>query len=77
MSSLDLIELEAPECSCKDYVQINYQSIVDFLLEPALNREITETKYHKYKFNVERFITKFSKKFKDIEYERMLVSNIL
>ena len=42
MSSLDLMELDEPECSCKDYIQVNYQSIVDFILEPALQKNITD-----------------------------------
>lgn len=42
ISSLDLLELEEPECSCKDYIQVNYQSVVDFLLEPTIQRNITD-----------------------------------
>ncbi len=41
ISSLDLMELQEPECSCKEYTQVNYQSIVDFILEPALKRNIS------------------------------------
>lgn len=54
--SLELIELEEPECSCKDYIQINYQSIVDFILEPALNRNITE----KTKFIIKEYLQSLS-----------------
>ena len=36
------MDLEFPECSCDEYIQINYQSVVDFILEPALNRNITD-----------------------------------
>jgi len=42
ISSLELMDLEFPECSCDEYIQINYQSVVDFILEPALNRNITD-----------------------------------
>lgn len=56
ISSLELIELDSPECSCKDYVQINYQSIVDFLLEPALNKNITE----KTKFIIKEYLQSLS-----------------
>ncbi len=41
MSSLDLAELSEPECSCKNYIQTNYQALVDYLLEPILKRDIT------------------------------------
>lgn len=41
ISTLELIELVEPECSCKEFIQINYQSIVDFLIEPALNQNIS------------------------------------
>ena len=41
ISTLDLIELNEPECNCKEFIQINYQSIVDYLIEPALNQNIS------------------------------------
>ncbi|WP_052323910.1 PD-(D/E)XK nuclease family protein [Flavihumibacter sp. ZG627] len=41
ISTLELIELTEPECSCKSFIQINYQSIVDYLIEPALNQNIS------------------------------------
>lgn len=41
ISTLELIELEEPECECKEFIQINYQSIVDYLIEPALNQNIS------------------------------------
>ena len=41
ISTLDLLELEEPECNCKEFIQINYQSIVDYLIEPALNQNIS------------------------------------
>lgn len=41
ISTLDLINLIEPECNCKDFIQINYQSIVDYLIEPALNQNIS------------------------------------
>jgi hypothetical protein len=41
LSTLELIELEEPECKCKKFIQINYQSIVDYLIEPALNQNIS------------------------------------
>ncbi|MBO9619432.1 MAG: PD-(D/E)XK nuclease family protein [Niabella sp.] len=41
ISTLELIELEEPMCSCREFIQINYQSIVDYLIEPALNQNIS------------------------------------
>lgn len=41
ISTLDLIELAEAECNCKEFVQINYQSIVDYLIEPALTQNIS------------------------------------
>ncbi len=56
ISSLELMDLELPECSCKDYIQINYQSIVDFILEPALNKNITE----RTKFIIKEYLQSLS-----------------
>lgn len=42
ISTLELIELEEPECNCKEFIQINYQSIVDYLIEPALAQNISD-----------------------------------
>ena len=41
ISTLELIELTEPECYCKAFIQINYQSIVDYLIEPVLNQNIS------------------------------------
>lgn len=41
ISTLELIELNESECNCKEFIQINYQSIVDYLIEPALNQNIS------------------------------------
>jgi hypothetical protein len=40
ISTLELIELEEPECRCKQFIEINYQSLVDYILEPALNQNV-------------------------------------
>ena len=65
ISSLDLLELEEPECSCKDYIQVNYQSVVDFLLEPALQRNITD----KTKFIIKEYLQSLSQPTLDKEDE--------
>jgi hypothetical protein len=41
ISGIDLSELDEPECSCKEYIQTNYQNLVDYLLEPILNKNIS------------------------------------
>ena len=41
ISTLELLELSEPLCTCKQFVQINYQSIVDMIIEPALNSDIS------------------------------------
>lgn len=41
ISTLELIDLTEAECNCKEFIQINYQSIVDYLIEPALNQNIS------------------------------------
>jgi len=41
LSGIDLSELSMPECSCKSYIQTNYQNLVDYLLEPILNKDIS------------------------------------
>jgi hypothetical protein len=42
LSSIRLEELEESECGCKEFVQINYQLIVDTILESALEMDIPE-----------------------------------
>ena len=42
MSGIALSELTEPECSCKEYIQINYQNLVDYLLEPILNMDASD-----------------------------------
>lgn len=42
LSGIDLIELIEPECACKEFIQINYQALVDSMFQPILNKNITE-----------------------------------
>lgn len=35
--TLKLAQYEEPDCECKDFLQINYQYLVDYLIEPALS----------------------------------------
>lgn len=41
ISSLDLEELSSPDCENSHFIQINYQSLVDNLFEPALKQNIS------------------------------------
>jgi len=46
ISTLDLEELSLPECDNENFIQINYQSILDYMLEPALLQNISsDTRY--------------------------------
>lgn len=42
ISSTELLELAEPECSSKEFIQINYQSLVDFLFEPVIKKNISD-----------------------------------
>lgn len=42
ISNIDLNELEEPECASKEFIHINYQSILDYLLEPILEKDISD-----------------------------------
>lgn len=40
LPTLELLDLTEPECLNKHFLQINYQSLVDYLLEPLLRQSI-------------------------------------
>ena len=42
ISTIDLCELEEPECECKDFIQINYQILSDNIFELVASRDIPE-----------------------------------
>ncbi len=42
ISTLKLLELEEAECNCKDFIQINYQTLVDKMFEPLLSQDLPE-----------------------------------
>lgn len=48
----DLDLLSKPECDCKEFIQINYQDILNTILEPALNQDIPS----RSKFIIEEYI---------------------
>jgi len=66
ISSLELMDLESPECSCKEYIQVNYQSVVDFILEPALNKNITD----KTRFIIKEYLQSLSQPTLDKDVEQ-------
>lgn len=54
--TLELNQLIEPECICKKFTQINYQDLVDYLLEPALNQNISD----KTKFIIKEYLQSLS-----------------
>ena len=56
LSNFELEELTEPECECKNFIQINYQMLVDYLFENALNQNISE----RTKFIIEEYISSLS-----------------
>lgn len=42
ISNIDLAKLEEPQTVSKEFIHINYQTIVDYLLEPILKRNASE-----------------------------------
>jgi hypothetical protein len=54
--TLELNQLNEPECICKKFTQINYQDLVDYLLEPALNQNISD----KTKFIIKEYLQSLS-----------------
>ncbi|HNN82436.1 MAG TPA: PD-(D/E)XK nuclease family protein, partial [Leptospiraceae bacterium] len=40
------LEIEEPQCEAKEFVQLNYQHLVDFIIEPCLNKDLDmETRF--------------------------------
>lgn len=54
--SMELPDKSFPDCICKNFTQINYQHLVDYLLEPALNQNITD----KTKFIIKEYLQSLS-----------------
>jgi hypothetical protein len=52
LSSRNIDNLTEPQCSNKEFIQINYQDILDYILEPALNKDISS----RNKFVIEEYI---------------------
>lgn len=54
LSSLKLSKIAEPECSCKKYIQINYQDIVDYIINPLIN---TGDMSQRIRFILEEYVT--------------------
>ena len=63
ISGIDLSDLEEPECSCKEYIHTNYQNLVDYLLEPILNKDIS----NKTRVVIEEYLQTLSQPTQDEE----------
>lgn len=75
ISTPELIELEEAECSCKEFIQINYQTIVDLVIEPLLKTELNE----KTRFTLKEYLQALSQpSFEDEqeEYQEGLIMAI-
>ena len=59
ISSIDLLELYEPECACKKYIQINYQMIVDYILDNANQQNIENN----IKYIIDNYIRTLSQPF--------------
>jgi hypothetical protein len=65
ISSVILNQLDSPECSCKDFIQINYQLILDSVLEPSVIKCESEG-FEKTKMIINDYITALGKPTIDI-----------
>ncbi len=73
ISSLELDKLNEPECCCKGFTQINYQLIVDSVIEPILENGVNQ--------NIEFILKDYLKalstpvKIKQEKFKNMAISN--
>lgn len=56
LSKSDLDNLIQPECKCKEYIQTNYQDLLDYILEPAVKKDISM----RNRFVIEEYIHSLS-----------------
>jgi hypothetical protein len=56
-STLELNKLTETECVSKEYIQINYQDIVDYIIEPAIKLNISE----RTKFILSEYLSSLSR----------------
>ncbi|MCT4697622.1 PD-(D/E)XK nuclease family protein [Tenacibaculum haliotis] len=55
--TLELNKLTETECVSKEYIQINYQDLVDYIIEPAMKRNISE----RTKFILSEYLSSLSR----------------
>ncbi len=63
LHSVRLERLNEPECECKQYIQINYQQLLDEVIEPASKHEFLKcvsNKYNKNKIFINEYIMNLS-----------------
>lgn len=73
LSGIELSDLSEPECSCKEYIQTNYQNLVDYLLEPILNKDIST----KIKYIIREYLLALSQPSQDEESDEHLQGLIM
>lgn len=66
LHAIALEVLEEPECACKEFIQINYQSIVDLMLKPILNINVD----NKIKMIIQDYVQSLSKPTIDKDHGR-------
>jgi len=73
ISAIELDELDEPLCCCKSYIQLNYQVLVDKIIEPLLSENINKTT----KFFLEDYLKALSTpvNVKQKNYSFMAISN--
>lgn len=60
ISTIELNKLQKSECSSENFIQINYQQLVDYIFEPALNHDISE----RVRFIINEYLKSLSKPIK-------------
>jgi hypothetical protein len=63
LPTIELESLSESESRCKEFIQINYQYLVDYLLEPALEQNISP----KTRFIIEEYLQSLSQPILDLE----------
>lgn len=60
LPSVQLEQLNEPECECKQYIQINYQQLLDDVIEPASKHELLKFAHNKNKIFINEYIMNLS-----------------
>lgn len=46
ISNIELEELTSPQCICKDFIQINYQNLLDSIITPLLDENLNDSTFY-------------------------------